>query len=671
MILTMTYSRAACGIATAALLALSCTQSSSAQTPDTLTGADAPVNGVWLDSLNLANMSSGWMSALAGHSVGNNSITLNGVTYAHGVGTHAISDVTIDLHGDAARFESEVGVDDEATPNGSVVFNVFTDGKLAKSTGVIHRTDKPQFIDVNLIGVKKLKLQVTDADDGIDNDHADWAGATIVMASADAAKPETIVTPPIPVVPPRMTYPAFDPRPEIHGAQVLGTTPGRPFIYMVPATGAGILTFSARNLPRGLSLNKHTGIVTGSLTKGGTTMVEFTASNDLGKATRKVEIVGGVHKLALTPPMGWNSWNVWAGQVDDPKVRAAADSLVSSGLAAHGFQYVNIDDTWESAKRDDQGRIHGNAKFPDMTALSSYVHSKGLRIGIYSSPGPTTCGGYLASFEHEDQDAQTYADWGFDYLKYDSCSYDYHGDHSTASYEKPYAKMRASLDKVQRDILYSFCQYGMGGVSKWGAATGGNCWRTTGDINDSWASMHGNMEQQNGLEQYAGPGHWNDPDMLVVGVLGWGNQHPTKLTPNEQLMHITQWCMIASPLLIGCDMTKLDKFTLAILTNDEALDVNQDPLGKAAGRVSSDSAGGEVWARPLADGTHAVSLLNTGDTPMDVTAKWADIGVTGKQPIRDLWLHKNVGSFNDSYTVMVPAHGVVFVKVGKPNNNWN
>ena len=666
----MTFSRAAFSIATATLLTLSCINSSRAQAPDILTGANAPANGVWLDSLNLAKMSSGWMSALAGHSVGKNPITLDGVTYIHGVGTHAISDVTIDLHGDAARFESEVGVDDEATPNGSVVFNVFTDGKLAKSTGVIHRADKPQFIDVNLNGVKKLKLQVTDADDGIDNDHADWAGAAIIMAGAGAAKPETIVTPPVPVVPPRMTYPAFDPRPEIHGPQVLGTTPGRPFLYMIPATGAGTITFSAHNLPKGLALNKRTGIVTGSLAKPGTTMVEFTASNDLGKATRKVEIVGGVHKLALTPPMGWNSWNVWADQVDDPKVRAAADSLVSSGLAAHGFQYVNIDDTWESAKRDDQGRIHGNAKFPNMSALSSYVHSKGLRIGIYSSPGPTTCGGYLASFQHEDQDAQTYSDWGFDYLKYDSCSYDYHGDYSTESYEKPYAKMRASLDKVQRDILYSFCQYGMGGVSKWGTATGGNCWRTTGDITDNWRSMLGNMEQQNGLEQYAGPGHWNDPDMLVVGVLGWGNQHPTKLTPNEQLMHITQWCMIASPLLIGCDMTKLDKFTLAILTNDEALDIDQDPLGKAAGRVSSDSAGGEVWARPLADGTHAVSLLNTGETPMNVTAKWADIGVNGKQPVRDLWLHKNVGSFNNSYTVMVPSHGVVLVKVGKPNNMW-
>jgi alpha-galactosidase len=377
--------------------------------------------------------------------------------------------------------------------------------------------------------------------------------------------------------------------------------------------------------------------------------------------------VGGQHKLALTPPMGWNSWNCWAGAVSDKRVREAADAMVGSGLAARGFQYVNIDDCWED-KRAADGEIRSNANFPDMKALADYVHSKGLKLGIYSSPGPKTCAGFVASWKHEQQDANTYAKWGVDYLKYDWCSYGelVHNPDREALI-KPYRVMRAALDNCNRDILFSFCQYGMGDVWTWGAETGGNCWRTTGDIGDVWDSMAGIGFSQAGHERYAGPGHWNDPDMLVVGKVGWGpSLHKTHLKPNAQMTHISLWCLLAAPLLIGCDMTQMDDFTLALLTNSEVLAVNQDPLGKQAAPVLRVKDKSEVWARPLADGTMAVGLFNRGKEATSIKVTWADLKLSGPQAVRDLWMRKDLGSLADGYEATVPPRGVVLLKVGQP-----
>ncbi len=361
--------------------------------------------------------------------------------------------------------------------------------------------------------------------------------------------------------------------------------------------------------------------------------------------------------------MGWNSWNCWAGAVSDEKVRAAADWMVASGLAAHGFQYVNIDDCWEGS-RDAKGEIRTNKKFPDMKALAEYVHAKGLKLGIYSSPGPKTCAGFEASWKHEQQDADTYAKWGVDYLKYDWCSYgEIVRNPDLAGFKKPYQVMRTALDECHRDIVFSLCQYGMGDVWKWGAEVGGNCWRTTGDITDSWSSMSGIGFGQAGHERYAGPGHWNDPDMLVVGKVGWGpSLHRTKLRPNEQITHISLWSLLSAPLLIGCDMSQIDKFTLALLTNDEVLDVNQDPLGRQAGRIARDGAR-EVWARPLSDGTMAVGLFNRGMEPETVKVNWSELKLNGPQTVRDLWLQCDVGEFAESYQATVSPHGTVLVKV--------
>jgi alpha-galactosidase len=453
--------------------------------------------------------------------------------------------------------------------------------------------------------------------------------------------------------------------PAIHGPRVVGSTPGRPFLFLVPATGDGPLAYSARNLPAGLSLDEHTGIISGSLRGPGTTEVELTVRGAQGDATRKLTIVGADHKLALTPPMGWNSWNVWGTSVDADKIRQAADWMVKSGLAAHGFRFINIDDAWE-AGRDANGEIQPNAKFGDMKALADYVHSKGLLLGIYSSPGPLTCGGYAGSFGHEEQDAATYARWGIDYLKYDWCSYQAK-ESSLPEFQKPYRVMRGALDKVDRDITFSFCQYGMGDVWEWGTDAGGNLWRTTGDITDQWSSLAKIGFRQNGHEKFAGPGHWNDPDMLVVGKLGWGpHLHPTGLTADEQATHITLWSMLAAPLLIGCDLSEMDRSTLDLLTNDEVLDIDQDPLGKQAWRCATSTLT-EVWARPLSDGTIAVALFNRDDKASKATVKWADLGIGGSQPVRDLWQRKDVGTFGSSFSATVPAHGTVLVKVGQPD----
>jgi alpha-galactosidase len=616
-----------------------------------------------LDTLDLSHVEQDYGSPHAGHSIDNHPLTLGGKVYEHGIGTHANSVFSVDLKGAATAFSSVVGVDDETGTKGSVVFRVIVDRKTVAATGVMHGGDAPQTLNVPLTGAKRLTLIVEDAGDGIYYDHADWADAQLTLAAGATETPVSFETP---KVPPRLTILPEDPHPAIHGARITGATPGYPFLYRIAATGTGPLTFAAKGLPDGLTLDPQTGIISGALKSAGTTRVQLTVSGALGHASRELTIVGGDHKLALTPPMGWNSWNVWAGNVTEENVKAAADSMIKSGLAAHGYQYVNIDDTWE-AKRNDAGEIQTNSKFPDMKGLADYVHAQGLKVGIYSSPGPTTCAGYPASYQHEDQDAKSYADWGFDYLKYDWCSYgSIAKDNSLPELQKPYAVMRSSLDKVNRDILFSFCQYGMGDVWKWGEQIGGNCWRTTGDINDSWGSLHSIYESQDGHQAYSGPGHWNDPDMLVVGSVGWGNPHPSHLTPNEQILHISLWCLFSAPLLSGCDMDKLDPFTLALLTNDEAIDIDQDPLGKAAGKVATDAGGGEVWARPLFDGTTAAGLVNPTPDPLTITAKWSDLGIKGKQPVRDLWLHKNAGSYKDGYTVEVPAHGCVLVKIGKP-----
>jgi hypothetical protein len=451
--------------------------------------------------------------------------------------------------------------------------------------------------------------------------------------------------------------------PRINGAAVTGVRPGRPFLYYIPVTGLRPVKYEVTGLPAGLSLDPATGIITGSVKEKGEYKVELKASNEKGTVTKSLRIMVG-DKLALTPPMGWNSWNCWGLSVDDAKVRAAVDQFISTGLINHGWTYVNIDDGWEAPERSSDGTILTNDKFPDMKGLTDYVHSKGMKMGIYSSPGPLTCGGYLGSYQHELKDATSWANWGIDYIKYDWCSYGEKAkDNSLAELQKPYILMKQCLDKQDRDIVFSLCQYGMGDVSKWGGQVGGNLWRTTGDITDTWESMSGIGFGQADLAPYAKPGEWNDPDMLVVGWVGWGpSLHPSRLTASEQYTHISLWALLSSPLLIGCDLTKLDDFTLNLLTNDEVIAINQDPLGKQASLVKSEKSI-QLWVKELEDGSRAVGIFNLSEEDQKTSLLFSDLNVSGKLKLHDAWRQKDLGEFEGQYPCTIPAHGVVLLRI--------
>ena len=610
--------------------------------------------------------------AQAGKSVANESLRVHEKTYEHGVGLHSGTKLLIDLHGQAASFTALAGLDDArlaipkplpgaTIPNGLqnhpglATLEVWLDNKKAYDSGILRRGAAPKNVDVDLTGAQRMLLVVTDGGRWPYNNPLDLIDARITMKSG---KPEAL-----PIAPPGHAGIAhIDPsKPGIHGPRIYGASVGKPFLYKIPATGPSPIRFTAKNLPDGLTLDSGTGIISGALKKAGTTKVHLTA----GPASADLTIVAGERPLALTPPLGWNSWNVWARAVDAQKIHEAADAMVSTGLAAHGYQFVNIDDAWMES-RNANGEIQPNDHFPDMKGLADYVHSRGLKIGLYSSPGPTTCQNLPGSFDHEKQDAETYARWGYDFLKYDLCSYRRTKMTQPFSLEQnilPYRIMGNALRGLPRDIVFSLCQYGLANVSEWGPQVGGQLWRTTGDIRDSWESMSTQGFGQNGLEKWTHPGAWNDPDMLVIGVLGWGVEpHQTRLTEDEQVTHITLWSMLASPLLLGCDIAKLTPFQIDLLTNDDVLAVNQDPLGQQAGRRAQEGTL-EVWSKKLEDGSLAVGLFNRGIVPAKVTARWQDLGITGPRKVRDLWKQKDLGEFRDSYGAEVPPHGAMLLKM--------
>ena len=358
-------------------------------------------------------------------------------------------------------------------------------------------------------------------------------------------------------------------------------------------------------------------------------------------------------QLAVMPPMGWNSWNTYRRDISDDAVRANALSLVTSGLKGAGYEYVVIDGGWEGV-RDEGGNFQANSKFPDMPALSAYVHSLGLKIGIHGTPGPTTCGGAMGSYGHEYQDAQTFASWGMDYLKYDWCT----GGQVYTPAQQPYAYqlMSDALAATGRPFVYSICQYGTNNVWLWGASVGGNLWRTTHDLHDTWAEMSSiGFDLQTGLAPYAGPGHWNDPDMLQIGNGG--------MTDTEYTTHFSLWALLAAPLIAGNNLTVMAASTLSILGNKEVIAVDQDSLGKEGQRVWQ-SGSLEVWSKPVNGGV-AVGLFNRGDAPATVPVAWSQVGFGGIPRVRDLWAHRDLGHIASGYSAVVPAHGVVMLRLGR------
>jgi len=422
----------------------------------------------------------------------------------------------------------------------------------------------------------------------------------------------------------------------------------------------GGIEFRLKSFSKGESMR-----VIATLTAAVVGLSLFSFTSQMGaQAASAAKSTSGMEKVAQTPPMGWNSWNYFAERVDDKGVRAAADEIVSTGMKDAGYVYVNIDDTWEG-ERDASGVLHTNSKFPDMKALADYVHSKGLKIGIYSGPGPKTCAGYAGSLGHEEQDAQLYASWGIDYLKYDLCSFIPEVMEKQAPNDKAaqmklmvaaYDKMANALKATGRPIVFSLCQYGWDAVWEWAPAMGGNLWRTTGDIDPKWDRIYSIVSQQEGLEKYAGPGHWNDPDMLEVGN--------GKLTLAENRTHFSLWAILAAPLLAGNDLPNMKPEIKSILLNKDVIAVNQDRLGKQGSRVYSDGEV-DVWARHLAGGALAVAVVNAGSDRYSTHPfhlNLAKLGLHGTQSAKDLWTGKKI-ELTEGMPVELASHDVLMVRV--------
>lgn len=365
--------------------------------------------------------------------------------------------------------------------------------------------------------------------------------------------------------------------------------------------------------------------------------------------------------LAATPPMGWSTWNYFHHDISDALIREQADALVVSGMRDAGYVYVNIDGGWEGY-RDADGVLHPNSNFPDMKALGAYIHSKGLKFGIYSGPGPGTCANAPASYGHEAQDAKMFASWGVDFLKYDLCTFreimqrESGGDvqKSDAIMIAAYRKMHNDLLATGRPILFSLCQYGWGRVWTWAPEVGGNMWRTSGDISDNYGRMTSIGFREAGLARYAGPGHWNDPDILEVGNGG--------MTPDEERTHFALWAMLAAPLIAGNDLTSMSAESRSILLNKDVIAVDQDPLGKQGDRAYAEGPL-EVWSKPLEGGDMAVALFNRIKGATRMTLRLEAVGWHGPAMARNLWTHDSVGTISGTYTVTVPGHGVVMLRL--------
>ncbi len=352
--------------------------------------------------------------------------------------------------------------------------------------------------------------------------------------------------------------------------------------------------------------------------------------------------------LAQTPPMGWNTWNKFGCKIDEHLVRDMADALVASGMKDAGYQFVNIDDCWQVA-RDSTGKIVADPdRFPSgIKALADYVHSKGLKFGIYTDAGRMTCENRPGSYGHEVQDAKTYAEWGIDYVKVDWCNTE------GLDPEVQYAKIADALLATGRPIVFSICNWGVKAPWRW-AGKFGNLWRTAGDMSDTYSRMAEIGFGQSGLEKVAGPGHWNDPDMLEIGNGGMNQE--------EYRTHMSLWALLSAPLIAGNDLRSMTPETKELLTNAEAIAVDQDSKGEQGHRVWQEGSL-QIWAKPLADGSQAVGLFNGTEDAIDITLQFKDIGIRGQARVRDLWQHKDMGSVKDAFKVNVASHGVVLVKV--------
>jgi alpha-galactosidase len=467
---------------------------------------------------------------------------------------------------------------------------------------------------------------------------------------------------------PYLLTPSLSDRPLLHNVSRYGVRSGHPVFYKVPATGVEPKTYRVKNLPDGLVIDSKTGVISGTIKHKGEYILQLKVSNSVGEDTKELKIIVG-DKICLTPPMGWNTYYCYWNEVKGDQVLNTTRLMKESGLIDHGYSFINIDDGW-SGERDKNGNIAPNEKFGSIKEIGDYVHQNGLKFGIYNSPGKRTCGGFTGTYGHEAQDIKTYADWEVDYLKYDWCSYDDLGDVTKLSdLKKPYFLMKQKLDSVNRDIIFSLCQYGLGDVWKWGREVGGNLWRTTFDVTDSWESLHNIAFQQYKHIEFAGPGGWNDPDMLLCGWFNGGSVlHPSKLTFPEQYTQFTLWSLLSAPLMLSCELSKLDPVTRSIISNDEVISIDQDGLGKPAKKIL-DKNDIQIYIKELENGQKAIGVFNLGEKDTSICIHFDELGLQKSLIVRNVWEQRDLGRCNKTLGFFVSSHGCALFKISSSAGN--
>ena len=636
------------------------------------------IHEIWLDDLVIQKYSEGIPGISAKKNGGGETMTMVKKTYQRGIGVQSTSVLSFLLNGNATEFTASVGVDDMGNKILKHRFYVLGDGKILFESGDMKWGDLPKNIKVDLKGIQRMGLLVMVEDQGYTKVYTNFADAKILMIGD--AKPLTtpnvdekyILTPPSPKTP------------QINSAKVFGATPGNSFLYTIASTGSRPIQFFADNLPAGLTIDHETGTISGKLTQRGIYLVQLRAKNKFGEAKKELKIKIG-DTISLTPPMGWNGWNSWARMIDGEKVVASANAMVSKGLRDHGWNYVNIDDAWQGNRGGKLNAMQANEKFPNFKKMIDDIHAMGLKVGVYSTPWITSYAGYtgassnfengafpdsiknnkrafryIGKYRFETNDALQLAEWGVDFLKYD-----WRIEINSAR------RMSTALKSSGRDIIYSLSNSApFSNVEEWTKIS--NMYRTGPDIRDSWQGLYHCTFKLDKWGPYGGPGHWNDPDMMILGNVTTGTEmHPTRLTPNEQYSHISLFALLSSPLLIGCPIDQLDEFTLNLLNNDEVIAIDQDPLGSSA-RLISDEDGIQTWFKKMEDGAYAVGFFNTdnygknpasffrwgNEKPKNYTVALAKLGLQGNWKVRDVWRQKNVDLVNGAINTMIPFHGV-------------
>lgn len=638
---------------------------------------------IWLDDLPVKSFSEGIPGILPKLNQGGDSIRMFGKTYTHGIGVASTSILSFLLEAKADSFSATVGVDDMVTNKLPHMFYVLGDGKILFESGAMKQGDQPQTFSVDLKGIQRLGLLVVVKDEGYTKVYSNWADAKINMMGN--AVPKSIPNQSEKYI----LTPASSLKPRINSAPVFGVSPGNPFLYTISATGDKPISFTAINLPSGLVLDRQTGIISGKVEKRGVYSITMKAKNKHGESVKLLKVKVG-DTISLTPPMGWNGWNSWARLIDEEKVLASATAMVNMGLKDHGWNYINIDDAWQGNRSGKYNAMHPNEKFPNFKKMIDVIHAEGLKLGVYSTPWITSYAGYIGGssnfangafpdsvknnkrafryigkYRFEKEDARQLAEWGVDFLKYDW------------RLEVPSAeRMSVALKNSGRDIIYSLSNSApFNDVKDWVRIS--NMYRTGPDIRDSWHGLYQTTFTLDKWAPYGGPGHWNDPDMMILGNVTTGAEmHPTRLTPDEQYSHVSLFALLSAPLLIGCPIEQLDAFTLNLLTNDEVIEVDQDPLGKSA-RLIADEGGVQTWLKPMSDGSCAVGFFNTAnygkspasyfrwgnEQPKQFEVVLKQLGLKGKWHVRDIWRQRNIGLIDHSFTTTIPHHGVMMFRL--------